>query len=236
MTKLRLIRCKIQNGQIVEEGSKSNRIDKEDDYSFDVTINPDKYSHSFGITYSGAARGKDRALGKSGTVAKFANVESEKVSFEIVLDGTGVVPGTKGLSVAERIEKLREVAYTYKGEKHEPPIVNVVWGNGLKAFYGRLTSLTTNYTLFQYDGTALRARLNLSFISAKTEKEEALESGDTSPDLTHLVQVKAGDTLPLLCDRIYSDASKYIEVARFNNLDGFRVLEPGAVLRFPPMR
>jgi nucleoid-associated protein YgaU len=66
--------------------------------------------------------------------------------------------------------------------------------------------------------------------------EEALRAQRSSPDMTHTVRVKAGDTLPLLCQRIYRDASKYLEIARLNDLDGFRALAPGSELQFPPMR
>ena len=57
----------------------------------------------------------------------------------------------------------------------------------------------------------------------------------TSPDLSHRVQVCEGDTLPLLCHRIYGDASYYPEVARFNRLQGFRHLPAGLQLDFPPL-
>ena len=58
----------------------------------------------------------------------------------------------------------------------------------------------------------------------------------SSPDMTHTVRVRAGDTLPLLCQQIYRDASKYVDIARLNGLDGFRHLAPDTVLQFPPMR
>jgi nucleoid-associated protein YgaU len=57
----------------------------------------------------------------------------------------------------------------------------------------------------------------------------------SSPDLTHLITVKAGDTLPLLCDRIYRDSGYYMEVARINGLSSFRNLQPGTTLKFPPL-
>ena len=63
--------------------------------------------------------------------------------------------------------------------------------------------------------------------------EEALRAQRSSPDMTHIVRVRAGDTLPLLCQRIYRDASKYLEIARLNELDGFRALAPGSELQLP---
>ena len=46
--------------------------------------------------------------------------------------------------------------------------------------------------------------------------------------------VKAGDTLPALCARIYGDPGWYLAVARFNGLDNFRVLPAGTRIVLPP--
>lgn len=229
MAKLKVIRCKIQNDQIKEQSGATN--------TFEATINPESYSHKFGLSYSGTASSSgDRAVGKSSPVAKFANAEPEKLDFTIFLDGTGVLPDTQKSTVADQINKLREIAYDYDGDTHEPNPVKIIWGAGLQAFYGRLTSMSVDYTLFHPDGTALRAKITLSFVEAKTEAQEALEAGRQSPDLTHVVQVREGDTLPLLCQRIYNDVTKYLEIARINDLDSFRALTPNTLLRFPPMR
>jgi nucleoid-associated protein YgaU len=45
----------------------------------------------------------------------------------------------------------------------------------------------------------------------------------------------AGDTLPLLCARIYGDSSYYTDVARFNGLADVRSLRAGQRLHFPPL-
>jgi hypothetical protein len=229
MAKLKIIRCKIHRAQIKEQKAASN--------TFEATINPENYSHKFGLSYSGTSSGGgDRAVGKSSPIAKFANAEPEKIDFTIHLDGTGVLPKTKKSTVADQINKLRDIAYDYDGETHEPNPVKIIWGKGLGAFYGRLTSLSVDYTLFHPDGAALRAKIALSFVEAKTEAQEAREAGRSSPDLTHIVRVTQGDTLPLLCQKIYSDGSKYLEIARLNDLDSFRALVPNTLLRFPPMR
>ena len=54
-------------------------------------------------------------------------------------------------------------------------------------------------------------------------------------DGVNLVVVKAGDTLPLLCERIYRDPAYHLEVARVNGLTLVRQLDPGMSLRFPPL-
>jgi nucleoid-associated protein YgaU len=53
--------------------------------------------------------------------------------------------------------------------------------------------------------------------------------------MTHVRLVKEGDTLPALTREIYGDYRYYLEVARVNQLDDFRSLEPGTRLFFPPL-
>ena len=85
-----------------------------------MTINPADYKHSFSIAYSGAAAEDGRPIGKSGVTPKFADVNAEKVSFAIVLDGTGVVPDAAGRSVADQMRALKAIVYAYNGSDHEP--------------------------------------------------------------------------------------------------------------------
>lgn len=209
---------------------------------FKAMLNPASYAHQLSISYSGGADSKQRSvtqkpLGRTAVESRFASVNVEKVSFELVLDGTGVVKkdGTSVPNVKGEIEQLKEVVYRYVGEKHEPSVVKLSWGE-LDSFYGRMDSMSVDYTLFKPSGLPLRAKVKLSFVSFMTQVEEALRAKRSSPDLSHLVEVHDGDTLPLLCQRIYNDCSRYLEVARINGLANFRHLEPGTRLRFPPLR
>ena len=207
-----------------------------DDNTFKATINPSSYKHDYSIQYTGTMNDKDSPVGKSAPVPKYSMADPEKIGFTLIVDGTGVVPDSKDLTVAQQIEKLRKIAYDYDGDEHEPTAVKIVWGDGLKEFFGRLTSMSVDYTLFHPEGAALRAKIDLKFIEARTAAQEALEAKRRSPDLTHIVRVKTGDTLPMLCHRVYKDAGKYLAIARHNDLDNFRDLEPDTLLRFPPMR
>lgn len=228
MTKLTITRCDTSTSQISPKKGAAN--------IFSTTINPSSYNRKYATKFSGTSSDKGSAIGKAAPVPKFSASEPEKVSFTLTLDGTGVVPDAANVTVADQIKKLRDIAYAYSGEEHEPDAVQIDWGDELKAFQGRLTSLDIDYTLFDPDGAPLRATMKLAFIEALTEAQVALEANNQSPDLTHIVRVREGDTLPLLCERIYKDVSKYLEVARFNNLDNFRNLTPDTLLRFPPMR
>jgi hypothetical protein len=196
--------------------------------SFKALINPPGYDHNFSVSYV-----ENKNLGKGGNEAKFNTVESEKfVLKSLVLDGTGAVPGTKE-PVSQQVKQLRDTVYTYVGTLHQPPIVQVAWGSLL--FYGRIQSLKFDYTLFAANGEPLRAKVSLSFLEYTSAAEQVKQDGASSPDLTHLIVVKAGDTLPLLCERIYRDPAYHSAVARINGLTLLRQLEPGMRLRFPPL-
>ena len=75
----------------------------------------------------------------------------------------------------------------------------------------------------------------MSFALFKTFKDLEAESNKSSPDLTHVIEVRAGDTLPNLCNKVYNDPSYYMQVARVNNLSDFCRLVPGTRLVFPPL-
>jgi nucleoid-associated protein YgaU len=196
---------------------------------FSVMINPSDIEHGRGITYN-----EESAEGEVAPDVKFAKMDPQSLGLSITLDGTGVVPqsGT-AKEVMDLVRDLNSVVYDYDGTKHEPSRVRVLWGTII--FFGRLKSLTTNYTLFKPSGAPLRAKLKMSFVGAMSKEEAALVANRSSPDLSHVVEVRHGDTLPLLCQRIYGDPGYYLDVARFNNLVDFRNLRPGGKLHFPPL-
>lgn len=199
---------------------------------FTVWINPASYTHRTQISYN------DRqAQGSGGPSPEFNRVAQEEVSFELVFDATGVIPPAQGQSyangVADAIAQFTTLAVTLNGAIHSPNYLILAWAQ--LQFQCVLTSMNATYTLFRPDGTPLRAKVAVTFESFSSESQLAKEANKQSPDMTHLVTVQAGDTLPLLCYRIYGSSGYYRAVARFNRLLGFRRLPPGTQLLFPPL-
>ncbi|WP_083981961.1 CIS tube protein [Arsukibacterium ikkense] len=216
------ISCCDHNGQPTGEGQ------------FQAMINPASLNHQLGISYN-SDNSTSLPIGKSAVESKLSQYQQEKLSFELILDGTGVVPQAAAVDVSQQVQQLKNVVYHYVGEKHEPSIVKLQWGQSF-SFVGRLSSMTVDYTLFKPGGDPLRAKIKLNFGSYMSNKQEALKADRQSPDLTHQILVKAGDTLPLLCYRQYRDSSYYLAVAEFNQLNSVSVLTPGTMLYFPPLR
>jgi len=196
---------------------------------FDVLINPSSCKHSYAINYK-----ENESMGDTAGAPKFEKFGGESISFKIVLDGTGIVPGSdKAKGVYHQLKQLKETAYNYNGTIHEPNYVQLLWGSML--FNGRLTSLNVEYNLFKPDGVPLRANVDLDFKGFTSKELEARMANRSSPDLSHLITVKAGDTLPKLCYEIYKDTSYCIEIAEINGLSCFRKVKPGIQLLFPPL-
>jgi nucleoid-associated protein YgaU len=199
--------------------------------SYKLLINPAEFSHEYSICYN-----TKRTLGQTSNPVRFSAVNPDKINFSVVFDGTGVAPPQAGtpVEVADQIKALNDVVYDYDSEYHEPNRVHILWGT--LSFDGRLQSMSVNYTLFRSSGAPLRARAELSFLGCVKTDEALLAANRSSPDLSHSVVVVEGDTLPLLCQRIYGDSRYYPEVAAFNGLREFRRLQAGSRLHFPPLR
>ncbi|MEX6627290.1 CIS tube protein [Tenacibaculum salmonis] len=198
-----------------------------------VQINPASYSHEHTIEYN-----KFQPVGSPGTSVWYKGTPPEKVSFDIYFDATGAVSSTSLLAtqtpVSDQVDTFKTTCFTYNGSIHEPNYLIISWGT--LVFKCKLTSLNISYTLFQSDGTPLRAKLSVAFDGAVSADDIAAEADNQSPDLTHFIEMKEGDTLPLICYKIYGDSSYYIDVAKFNNILNFRNIIPGTKLYLPPLK
>lgn len=195
-----------------------------------VMLNPDGYNQRIHIQYS-----EKQAPGTTGSLPKFSKKEPDKIDFELLFDRTGVVNGLPvGLmGVDEDINQLKQMTVEYKGVDHRPRFVSIYWGT-LK-FDGCLESMDIAYRLFNAQGLPLRAVVRVSFIGSIEDVKRLHLENASSPDLTHVRTVKAGDSLPLMCHRIYGDASYYVAVAAANQLTDFRNLKEGTIIKFPPL-
>lgn len=203
------------------------------DMVFEAMFNPATYSQTYSSVWA-----KLPGVNASGARLYYQRSEPSDLTLDLVLDGTGVdemgiVTLIAPKTVDERLQSFLQVAYTYNGQIHEPNYLLVEWGS-LK-FPCRLRSVTIKYTSFDRGGKPLRAELAVRLISDEEAKQRTRKEEKQSPDLTHARVVRSGDTLPLLTREIYGSPDAYLDVARWNGLDDFRILTPGQELLFPPL-
>lgn len=193
-----------------------------------LMINPESIKWERKVDYN-----SQQPLDSSSPSQNYKSTPSASLSFDIVIDCTGVVD-PKRIKMSKEIGQLERIVYTYNGEIHRPNYVKIQWGNDI-VFNSVLKSFNTTYTLFRPDGSPLRAKISLSFgeyiapcTVKKLDKQE-------SPDVSHLVEVIEGNTLPGLCYRVWKDPFYYIQAAQYNELNKFRNLKPAENLIFPPI-
>ncbi|MDC0713314.1 hypothetical protein POL68_32930 [Stigmatella sp. ncwal1] len=196
--------------------------------AYTVRVNPEKYSQSFEVRYN-----EEGSAGSMNVPLTFDHMLPSRLRFELLFDVTGALPNS-ATDLAEEINSFLSVVYNYQGSIHEPYYLKLYWGS--LVFGARLMDLQLQYTLFRPDGSPLRARAEVSFASFVDPKTMAKQENKQSADLTHVVTVREGDSLPLLCQRIYGDATCYPWVARANGLTHFQRLRAGTRLVFPPMK
>lgn len=211
-----------------ENGGKAEAI-KNDAY-FEALINPESFTHEYKLKYADAAQGQ----GTSGQEMKYEKTEPQEMTFEFLFDNTGIIDGKARDSIADDIKKFKELLIEYKGDAHQPNVIKLVWGDNA-VFKGRVLELSIAYKLFSPNGSPLRAVAKVKFKSTVEEQKRAAEENKSSPDLTHVRLVKAGDTLPLMCARIYGNPGYYLQVAEVNGIGNFRALKPGTEIVFPPI-
>lgn len=200
-----------------------------------LMFNPASYQRRHAVVYNDA---RLQPLNTEGRPARYALTEPGTLSLQLVIDGTGVHQfGAEQLlgppSVKKKVAELEKMCLRMNGDIHQPNFLVVRWGDF--SFQGRLQSLDITYKLFDESGDPLRAELDVSFIEDRATETAARAAAKSSPDLTHVRTVQAGDTLPLMCVAIYGSARHYLLVARHNGLDDFRQLQPGQQLQFPPL-
>ena len=203
---------------------------KEADDSFEALINPVTYTLDYKLKFSESGQGH----GTSGKQLKYEYTAPEEITFEFLFDDTGIIDGKPRDSIAEDIKKFKKVLIEYKGDAHEPRHFKLVWGEN-SIFKGRVTEVSITYKMFKHDGTPIRAIAKVKFKSSIEEQKRAAKENKSSPDLTHIRKMKSGDTLPLMCFRIYGDPKYYLQVAKVNELGNFRNLAPGTEIVFPPI-
>jgi phage tail protein X len=195
---------------------------------FVVMMNPESFSLETKMEFNNG-----QGSGTSGAQPKFVMKPPEELAFEFLFDNTGIIDGNPRENIAEDLDKLKEFLMGYEGEIHQPKFFKFVWGTSLMK--GVCTLLNIAFKLFAPDGKPIRAVCKVSIRELKEEEARVLTEDSQSPDLTHYRKVKKGDTLPLMCYRIYGHSRYYIQVAAANRLSNFRNLNMGGEIFFPPI-
>ena len=198
--------------------------------ALELPVNPAKVKFTKGIKYA-----EDKQLGSLNGSNVYVRYKPETFYFECLLDTTNVMENdTEKQPVHDVVDALEQRLYDYNTEGHRPSFVKVEYGD--ITFFGQLKTLETEYTLFDADGIPLRAELKVTLTGYCNQKEEKSHFSKRSPDVSRLVTLKEGQTLAALCYEIYGDPLLVGQVARINNLNGYRNIPAGTKILMPMLR
>lgn len=126
---------------------------------YQVMINPETFEKR--IT---ASNQKPKNLSeKEGTSSEFIEMGPTIYDFSLILDGTGIVNPTRK-DVKKELDDLMNVLFTKVGDGgHHPNPVIITYCH--ETFRCIVSSVVVKYTLFNPDGTPLRATVTCSFTS-----------------------------------------------------------------------
>jgi len=194
--------------------------------SFTAFVNPAELTVAYEFEWDSA-----QGQGTTNSRMNFKKVKPSDLSISFFIDGTGADGRT--VDVREQVTKFQSVT-GYSGNIHRPYYLLIAWGT-LEVKRCVLKSASVTYKLFRPNGVPLRAVIAATFSDNSDDQTRVALAQDQSPDLTHVRLVKAGDSLPALCNEIYGDPFRYLQVAAVNGLVDFRRLEPGSRIAFPPV-
>ena len=141
-----------------------------------------------------------------------------------------------GENVQIHTRKIADLV-TVRGDLDRPPRCKISWGkNDFDGSQWALQSLNQRFTLFQPDGTPVRATLGCSFKEWRSPKEEALAVKRNSPDVAKTRVLKLGETLSSIAAEVYNDPGLWRAIAELNGIHNPRRVAPGQVLAIPPLQ
>lgn len=194
--------------------------------TFEAYVNPAEITLAWEMEYDSG-----QGAGSTGSRMDFKKVKPGDLNLVFFIDGTGA--NGRPLDVQQKVESFQTVT-GYNGDIHRPNYLKVMWGR-IQVKRCVLKSASIVYKLFKPSGVPLRAVITAVFTDTSDDQTRVALAQDSSPDLTHVRIVHAGETLAALCTAIYGDPHYAPKVARANGLDGFRHLPPGTRVVFPPL-
>ncbi len=210
-----------------DPGCGDDKLAPLDENPITAMINPENYTIETKVEFNNG-----QASGTSGTTPKFEKKPPGELAFEFLYDNTGIIDGNPREDISDDLQKLNDFLMGYDGDIHQTRFFKFVWGTSLMK--GVCSSLSISYKLFNPNGKPIRAVCKVTIRELIAEEKRVLQENNQSPDLTHFRIVQKGDTLPLMCYKIYDDPKYYLQVAAVNKLTNFRNLTVGAEIFFPP--
>ncbi|HSZ24431.1 MAG TPA: hypothetical protein VK766_01870 [Cytophagaceae bacterium] len=199
--------------------------------SYTSFLNPSEISHTYSVVYVDPEKAINPGTNTNEYNGKRASSGPETLSFELLLDGTGVTGSI--IDVAWEVKDLSNAVYqepTKDNQKQNGIVIS--WGKTIN-FTGSLINFSVSYSLFDSQGNPLRAKIQLSFVGNSDLTKVSKVDRKTN---TQIVDINEDSNLSVVCKSIYNNPVAYVAVAKANKLTNIRKLKSGTKLTLPPIK
>jgi nucleoid-associated protein YgaU len=215
----------------MEKPVKAKIVNLDNKEEIDCLFNPSEYTFSKNNTWAA-----ETAKGKNVPLLEFGGGSSMQLKMQLFFDT--YTDGGDVRETTNKIWKLMRIDESLKGYssgKGRPPMVEFQWGRTW-SFQAVLTQISQKFTLFRYDGTPVRATLDVTFMQVKEEGSYPGQNPTSVVIPGHKRRiVKDGDTIDWIAFEEYGDASQWRFIAETNDLDNPQKLRPGQVISIAPL-
>lgn len=158
-----------------------------------------------------------------------------KLNIELVFDAT--MPGNSK-KLEDRLKKLNKLCCAVNSSTGEPNFLSISWGRMAmggtegRIFAGRATDFVVNYTLFDRDGTPLRANVSLALAADSSLALQKAKLGQLSPQKV-VFSVPDKSSLSMVASmggKTLKGGIDPLTLADSNDLDSLNGLKPGQIL------
>jgi nucleoid-associated protein YgaU len=192
------------------------------------TFNPNEFSISKSASWS-----RTPQRGASGSaMPQFTGAEPASLSLEVFFDASEADSPHVAKDVQRLLDCVTPMQKTLNEDRPSPPWVVFGWGKFM-SFIAIVKSVNAKYTLFQPDGTPLRATATLTLEEIPTDPppRQNPTSGALAAHRRH--QVIAGDSLASVAQAEYGDPNRWRLLAEVNGIDDPMRVPPGTTLLVP---
>src|SRR5579859_665344 len=182
---------------------------------------------------------RSTAIGQTMQPPQYKSGEPMTLKMDLVFDTYEEPAGSRDVRTrTDGLWKMMNVAPQKKEpntKKSEPPHVEFRWGTTW-TFQAVITSITQQFTLFDPDGTPVRATVSLQFMQAEqTGKYPGQNPTSGGHDGYAVHMVKEGETIDQIAFEEYRSSNAWRHLAASNDLDDPSRLVPGQRLLLVPL-
>ncbi|WP_461189951.1 CIS tube protein [Arthrobacter sp. Z4-13] len=189
-----------------------------------VLFNPTEYSVEYSANFQEAA-----PPGLSNPIVQFVNGNASVLTMDLLFDTFTDGGQANVLDLTKPLTDLISI----DGTLHAPPRVEFRWG--VFEFVAVIEKISQKLTMFKPDGTPVRSTLNVSFKQYRTISEQLSDPRRNSADKTKRRVLESHDSVWLMAAREYGECRYWRLIARHNDIDNPRRIQPGTVLELPAL-